>query len=281
MKPLIRISCLAAAALLIAACQPTTPNTRTTVTTWIPPASVPAGLSPVEATWAAARVVIPRKFVDGRDTLVMGTMSTGRVQRALAALTEQGTALPVIIFLHGCDGGGGTTMSTLAFHQVDHGYVTISPDSFARPNRQSYCGQSNHPQSRTMRWRHEEATYALAQLQAAPWARKSHIYLAGQSEGGLAISSDRTRGYRGRMLFGTTCFGATHRRVSTPNGEPTLVIVGSRDHKLRAAGANPNHTCRVNSHPASGSLKLPTSEHVVAKLPAAQQAINRFLRATE
>jgi len=277
MKPLIRISCLAAAALLITACQPTTPTTRTTVTTWIPPASVPAGLSPVEATWAAARVVIPRKFVDGRDTLVMGTMSTGRVTRALAALTEQGTALPVILYLHGCD---RSNHPALALYQAEHDYITVAPDSFARPNRTSTCGQIKWPHSKSVKWRHEEATHALAQLQAAPWARNSHIYLAGQSAGALAISADRTHGYRGRMLFGTGCFTTLNHRVSTPDNEPTLVILGARDKVLRSYGDSLT-PCKVNRHPASRSIKLPTSEHDMANLPAAKQAINRFLRATE
>ena len=262
---------LIAVTALLAGCQQ-----RTRLTVWTPS---PEGLSPVEATWATAKVIIPRQYVDGKDTLVMGTMTDGRVKRALATLADKGVALPVIVFLHGCNGGGNTIWD-LAFSQADHGYITVAPDSRARPNRITYCGVPTHPQGKAIQWRNQEATNALRHLQSAPWAKNSHIYLAGHSEGGLAVSVNTAEGFRARLLFGTTCFGARNRRVSAPGNQPSLAIVAKRDKTLRAAGAT-MVPCRVNGHPASRSISLNSDQHQVATLPAAKAAIHRFMRATE
>ena len=271
MKHVLRIALLIAAAALLAGCQQ-----RTRLTVWTPS---PEGLSPVEATWATAKVVIPREPVDGKDTLVMGTMSDGRVKRALATLADKGVALPVIVFLHGCNGYGNTIWD-LAFAQADHGYITVAPDSRARPNRTSYCGVTTNPNSQNMRWRTQEAANALKHLQSAPWAKNSHIYLAGHSEGAAAVSVNKNAEFRARLVFATNCFASINRRVTAPNSQPTLALLSKRDKLLRSYG-NDMVPCRVNSHPASRSITLNSDLHAVATLPAAKAAIDRFMRATE
>ncbi|MBS36479.1 MAG: hypothetical protein CMO26_11200 [Thiotrichales bacterium] len=51
----------------------------------------------------------------------------------------------VIIYLHGCDGHDLDTNAVLWRRLARLGYLTVMPDSFARPGRLSVCGHQKAP----------------------------------------------------------------------------------------------------------------------------------------
>ena len=85
-----------ALAMVLAACQPATR----------PSAGADSAEDPVARTWRYASVVLPPDPADATQTPMAGLMYQGRVQDAIAKLNDLERKLPVILYLHACNGLG-------------------------------------------------------------------------------------------------------------------------------------------------------------------------------
>ena len=166
---------IAIATALLTACVPTATTKPTKVGDRL--------VSPVEATWLRAVTFVPALTGEETDSPVVGMMFHDEVQAALARLEARGRALPVIVYLHGCM-GQQTDVWTLGERYARQGYILIAPNSFVRPGRRETCGRSAWPGRGTVLLRDQELRHARAQIEQRPWARQSHVYLMGWSEGG-------------------------------------------------------------------------------------------------
>lgn len=203
-----------------------------------------------------------------------GLMYQGRMQDALAQPATDGQQLPVILYLHGCR-ALSVAFWKLAEHYARQGYASFAPDSFARPSRRRTCPDdaAGGAWRRTVQLRHEAIAFAREQLRAFPWAKQSHVYLIGFSEGGAVGRTSIEADLRARILLGMGCRSDTRR--PRPASQPTLIIKANRDPKLKGLGL-----CPTNRHPLSRAYEIDSDVHEITHDARVLQAIDRFLAAT-
>lgn len=175
----------------------------------------------LERTWDAALVRIPTDsgVWDGAPE---------------AAPVAPGSALPLVIYLHGCAGLGrddDPKLERLALR----GYAAIAPDSFARRARPDSCELATRRGGleRTVLFlRQAEARYALERALRLPWVDPGAVFLLGFSEGGTAAATvDTGRVLAGRIIEAWTCHSPwrEYNGLNSPPGEPVLALLASRD----------------------------------------------------
>ena len=228
----------------------------------------------VEATWLRAMIAVPTDPALDPTDYVVGMMFHEPIQSALASLEERGFKSPVIVFLHGCN-GVMDGFFTLGERYAKRGYITIAPDSFARPGRRPRCGKPTPPGTFQRRWREEELRYARDQLARQGWAKQSHIYLVGFSEGGGATARTTSPDFRARIVLGATCT----EPVKAPRTQPTLALVSKNDLTIQTLVGR-GEKCKVNRHPLSESRYIKGYQHDITAHPQVLRRIDRFLAQT-
>ncbi|MFP6747741.1 MAG: hypothetical protein VCD66_09125 [Alphaproteobacteria bacterium] len=215
-------SILAAAVMLVAACDPAMFNQSELLN----PSLLTEGGSDIARTFDQAMVVLPRR--DGLEPLV-GMLSDQAVRDHLAALPEN-WRYPAIVYMHGCT-GYGSLAPLQAFAKA--GFAVIAPNSFARRFRPLQCRPSDKTGGENIfvyDFRLVEISYALQRMAALPWIDNDHLYLIGTSEGGVAAALYRGEEFRARVIAQWTCHGLPFvRGLAAPAGEAVLAIVRGDD----------------------------------------------------
>ena len=261
---------IAIATALLTACVPTATTKPTKVGERL--------VSPVEATWLRAVTFVPALTGEETDSPVVGMMFHDEVQAALAGLETRGRALPVIVYLHGCM-GQQTDVWTLGERYARQGYILIAPNSFVRPGRRATCGRPQRPGQGTILLREQELRHARAQIEQRPWARQSHVYLMGWSEGGLATAWTTSAAFRARIVLASECGTVNAGRVRGPRTQPALALVADRDQNIRYRRSRVQK-CGVNGHPLSSSRYIRSMQHDLTTDSRVLRLIDRFLRQT-
>lgn len=260
------LAALAAAtlAMVLAACQPATR----------PSADADSAERPVARTWRYAGVVLPPDPADATRTPIAGLMYQGRMQEALAKLDGLGQKLPVILYLHACN-GLGVAFWKLAEHYAQRGYASFAPNSFSRGNRVRTCTRDRRSARtrQTASLRHQEISFARDQIRALRWVRQSHVYMIGFSEGGMVGHTSTEPDVRARVLLGVGCRNVLRR--PRPASQPVLIIKAKRDPILKGFGL-----CPTNRHPLSQAYEIDSDLHEITHDPRVLQAIDRFLVVT-
>ena len=155
-------------------------------------------------TWRGATVAVPFSAVDPALADVTGRMAEveDRLQAARPA-----ARLPVVVFLHGCNGLHPGYRVDLGFLRAQ-GYAVVAPDSFARDYKPRSCDRHSktggfHPG--VIGFRLAETAHALERVRAFPWVDPDRIVLMGQSEGGITTANWEGDGLAGRVILGWTC----------------------------------------------------------------------------
>jgi len=203
--------------------------------------------------------------------------------RGLAAAAPPG-GYPVVLYLHGCTGFGGTA----ALEEMARaGFLVVAPDSFARRFRPPQCTPSTLSGGRNIYvfdFRLTEIAYAVDRLRGLAWADADRLLLLGESEGGLAAALYRGDDFRGRAILQWTCQGAPYvRGLAAPPGEPVLAIVRGGDpwyDPARTPGQRGDCGSFLAGRPASESLVLGTdARHAVLDDPEVVRRLIGFFRA--
>jgi dienelactone hydrolase len=268
-----RIACAAlAAALAFVGCSREDLNRSETLN----PSRDYEAESDIALTFEQAVVAVPRG--DGASPL-LGRMSDLEVQRLLG---QAGRRLPVILYMHGCDGIGDTAaLEALA----EAGFVVVAPNSFARRFRPLQCSVSAGTGGQNVfvfDFRLTEISYAVHRLQGQPWVDLWRLFLIGTSEGGVAAALYRGEWFRARVIAQWTCHGNHFvRGLAGRPDEPVLAIVRADDPWYRAnRTANQAGDCGafMAGRPRSRSLILDSEGHDVFGHPATLPAVLDFLR---
>ena len=255
---------VAALAMVLAACQPATG----------PSTDVDSAEDPVARTWRYAGVVLPPDPADATRTPIAGLMYQGRMQEALAKLNDLERKLPVILYLHACN-GLGVAFWKLAEHYAQQGYACFAPNSFSRGNRIRTCPRDAASGAwRKTHWlRHQEISFAREQIRALRWVKQSHVYMIGFSEGGMVGHTSTEPDVRARVLLGMGCRNYNQR--PRPASQPTLIIKAKHDPILKGSGL-----CLPNRHALSEAYEIESSVHEITHDPRVLNAIDRFLAVT-
>lgn len=221
-----------------------------------------ADKSAVAATWNKGYVSIIGNYLCGFARI--GHPDTEK-ECLIPGVPDAKEPVPAVIFLHGCAGWNGRQARTMNLIK-ENGYVTFSPDSFARPGRKSKCGKVRRY---TLNLRLEEIRYAVKQIRKLPWVDQGRLVLAGFSEGGLAAARYAGNDFRAILILG---WGCGSRTINAPNSVPVLNLVGKDDKETRHG----NVLCSVGSRPHSKAIHVDAG-HEIPTDPAAYDIIGAFL----
>jgi dienelactone hydrolase len=238
-------------------------------------ASLPEGVTPVEATWLWGHYLVPDTITtDGSPRVyVYPHKDSSRIidppwtEVAVRQIKADAKA-PAVLVLHGCSGliRGGLGYRILL---MSEGYAIFEPDAFARP------GHTCDGSSITMR--REEIVYALAQIRRLPWVDQKRIVLMGDSQGGRTIARWDEPGFAAHIILAAGCVwnnGKSRRSPRAPDGVPVLAVMGSEDEFF--AGSE----CQISRDVGgSKSVVIPGAGHDILGHPELKQAVKTFLRA--
>ncbi len=245
--------------LPLAACQPT--------------ASLPPGVTAVEATWLRAQVATAPSLTEKGYLYQFNGSARGgdswltKVEQKL----KPGTSAPAVIWLHGCEGPGQQTKHVLRIFALA-GFSVFAPDSFARPGSRALCNTGNMDSRVALR--QAEVRHALAQIRSLAWVDQDRLVLGGFSEGSQAAAAWGGSEFKAHVLIGTNC-RHNDGSPSAPLGVPVLNLVGADDSWGYGSGCSLSAAQR-----ARGSLvkRYPGMGHDILYAPEVEAEIKAFLR---
>lgn len=234
-----------------------------------PMVKLPAGVTPVMATWRYGWYTIPGTYTrSGRALSLRPSPADPPWAQTAARALKPGVKVPVVLYLHGCTGihdQAGRYRNLL----LSQGYAVFMPDSFQRPGRLA-CGDEGDLRYR-VRLRLQELAYAAAQIRRLPWVDHKRVVLMGFSEGGNTVDHWAQPGFAAHIIIGSACT-LVGGAPAAPAGVPVLAIVGAHDQY------RPGLSCTVKrTVGGSESIVIPGAGHPVAQYPQTRAAIKTFL----
>ncbi len=229
-------------------------------------------------TWDGATVVVPFSRGDPGYRDVSGEMAN--VEAALLA-ADDAPQLPLVVFLHGCNGLHWGYRVDLEF-LAGNGYAVIAPDSFSRDYKPRSCdwrskSAGSHPG--VIGFRLAEAEHAVERARRFPWVDPDWIVLMGQSEGGLTTANYTGDGLVARVILGWTCqipwpplWGLRGDRDT-----PVLSVVSARDRWFDRWFLRGDCGQDMEGFVDATSVVLDNTTHHVMRLSEAREAVAGFL----
>lgn len=229
-------------------------------------------------TWAGATVAVPFSAVDPALADVTGRMAEVEVR---LRDVRPAAKLPVVVFLHGCNGLHPGYRVDVAFLRA-RGYAVVAPDSFARDYKPASCDWrartgGSHPG--VIGFRLAEAEHALERVRGFPWADSDRIVLMGQSEGGITTANYEGDGLAGRVILGWTCqipwpplWGLRGDRDT-----PVLAVVSEADAWFKPWYLSGHCGEDMDGFADARSVVLDSGTHHILRLPEGQHAVAEFL----
>jgi len=201
---------------------------------------------------------------------------------AVAARLPAGTAIPLVVYAHGCAGLDDDVVSW-ADALAHAGYTVVAPDSFARAGRRVSCdGRTVYPRRDpgVLALRESEIRYAVAQARMLTWVRQASIALLGFDQGGVVVAGYRGPPVTAYVVTGWTCTAPDVRHgLFTPPDRPVLAIRWADDPLFGDPAWNGDCGAHLDARPASRSIVLEGRGHSVAENAEAREAVLRFLQA--
>lgn len=229
-------------------------------------------------TWRGATVSVPFSAVDPELADVAGRMA--ELEPGLLEVRPS-ARLPLVLFLHGCNGLHPGYRVDLAFLRAQ-GYAVVAPDSFSRAYKPRSCDRHSksagfHPG--VIGFRLAETAHALERIRGFPWVDPRRIVLMGQSEGGITTANWEGDGLAGRVILGWTCqipwpplWGLRGDRST-----PVLSVVSRDDPWFAPWYVAGDCGIDMDGFADATSVVLDGSTHHVLRLSEAQQAVAAFL----
>jgi hypothetical protein len=220
----------------------------------------------VSKSWEKAEVFIPGKFFT-----------------AVPSKVDVEKPLPVVIYMHGCTGISRNDSEWGSFIK-GLGFITVMPDSMARPGRKQNCNPvmkrgGLFPQAHAMR--QEEISHTLEQIKKSPWADTKNIFLMGHSEGGVAAARNQLGGFRGIIISGWNCTNAKDPNfdgIFAPVDTPILTLEWDKD--PWQAGTPREGSCanKFGKRKKVRQIMFSGNQHDTYQQSGAQDAVARFLK---
>lgn len=222
----------------------------------------------IERTWSQALVVMP-PAAPGQEPRVDRLRASGLLQPARSGTRR--ARLPLVIYLHGCDGIGDIPLLKAL---AAKGYAVIAPDSLARRFRPLQCDAARRQggQNRFVYdFRLTELTFALERLDGLDWIDYRNLFLVGTSEGGVAAALFRGQVFNARVVAQWSCQGdPLIRGIGAPPGEPVLALLREGDPYY-----DPRNTPAQQGDCGPFLLGRPDSQSYV--LPRSLDGLNHFV----
>lgn len=190
----------------------------------------------------------------------------------------------VVLFLHGCDGLGGSTLigfeTAWVRYLIDRGFLVVAPNSFADPRPVQACAPPFPKKERIYDIRSAQTAFAIERLRAAYPGKKLLVW--GHSEG-AGVANRITLPVDGIITTGYQCGYRDTGKMLLDSLAPLLVIVGAEDPMANAAtrteGDSPESVCRrIITSSRWQFVLVPGMGHgAPIDEPAVRSAVARFL----
>ena len=237
-------------------------------------------------TFERATIVIP-KHINPDDPLSSKRVLIDEVMWIKKELDNipSDSAIPLIIYMHGCYGGGGVNEFRTYRFLAHNGYAVLAPNSYARKSKPISCDPKTYRAGfhrGVLGFRLAEAKYAHEAAKKMPWVDKKNIFLMGLSEGGITTAKYPHGGLAGRIILGWTCNSGIWQEydgISGPLHEPILAVVASEDpwftdHWLSGhCGDSPFNKRDIES------IVIDADFHDIQTLTSVRNKIMQFLKA--
>ena len=201
---------------------------------------------------------------------------------------QNGTQVPVIVFMHGSSGLGLKAIGEWQQWLAGLGYASIAPDSFALANHVTYkspIDKASYEKIHALRA--SEIAPALAALKGQSWADPRKLILAGTSEGSVPVARYAGTEFMARILYAWSCeanYFVTEPRNSFEAGKPVLNVISAQDPFfsptnpwLGNAQAQGHCAAALKDNAQASVLLVPNAPHTLLNLPATRSATAGFL----
>ncbi len=218
-----------------------------------------------------------RKIIIAAALMLAGCVTT--VEKSYEAAQVYGPPVGkergVVLYLHGCD-GGGLESHKWDFAQLfmDAGFVVVVPNSFADPRPPKSCSPPWMAKSQIYSIRDRQTKYALKQIRTEYLGKT--IVVWGHSEGG-GVANLIDEKVAGIVTTGYHCGYRNRATTQIREDVPFLAIMGTRDSYMPAALAS---TCaRVFQSPAWEYMIVDGMGHQpVVRRHEVREAVASFLK---
>jgi dienelactone hydrolase len=234
-------------------------------------------------TFDRATIVIP-KHLNPDDPLSSKRVLTDEVINIKKELDNipSDSAIPLIIYMHGCGGGGLIDYRTYHF-LANNGYAVLAPNSFAREYKPRSCDPETYTggfHRGALGFRLAEAEYAHEAVKKMPWVDKKNIFMMGFSEGGITTAKYPHGGLAGKIILGWTCNSGwpEYEGISGPRDVPILAVVASNDPWFRRPSLSGHCNDGLFTTRNIESIVIDANYHAVHTLTSVKNKILEFLQ---
>ncbi len=233
------------------------------------------------AVVAKGALVLPASVTGG--AIFVGTMKDAPSQVVGKA--------PVVVFMHGSSGLALKAIGEWQLWLAGMGIASFAPNSFALPDRLTYKSPvAKDIYEKIHLLRRSEIDLATQAVNAAPWADRTRLVLAGTSEGATAVARYNAGldTFAARMVFSWSCednyFVETHK-TALPTDRPVLNVMSANDTFfspsnpwLGNASATGHCGAELKNNKQAVVVLIPGAPHTLMNLPAARHATAGFLK---
>lgn len=234
--------------------------------------------SELKRTWDAAIVYLPDDGLEipfavrlpGPDgTSALELIMEWAIKEGKFARLPKSKKYPVIIYLHGCTGFSSHSTDAGIFLASQLNAVVIQPASFAREYRPRNCNPSTKSGGSfrpAIRFRIEEANYAIREARKFSWVDSANVFLMGFSEGGYATAKFTGEPVNARIIEGAPCHAgwSDWNGLDAPENEPVLSLLAHQDPWYRSA-RHRGKDCGSKMSKSNGSRSIVVTKGPYAK----------------
>lgn len=229
-------------------------------------------------TWTSALVFLPPS---------MGGAS-GRLLENESKLSSElliklnGKSLPLILFLHACEGLGHHRDDLLNYSKL--GFIVIAPDSFAREHRPLGCYEEQESYIRyydiAVAFQKTELDYAVKRIASLPWVDSKHQFLIGSGVGGMIVAHYQGNDFSRHVIEGWGCHHphTIFNGIWTSPQIPLFTVLSKNDGWYQnVPGFEGDCSQYLEHRPDSVSIILDRPAHYVSWYPGSRSALIKFL----
>lgn len=196
--------------------------------------------------------------------------------------------VPTLLFMHGSGGlkKGATYRKWIVTHNK---FIFFAPNSFKIKNRPYY--QTPAPlkdYEKVHDFRQAEIYYNLEKLESLRFIDMNHLFLFGNSEGGLAAAAFKGRVFKGRIITAYSCEDSYYSKdfkLGVSKKEPVLNIIGTHDQffsnnskPTKGRKVDGHCTKALSKHPKAKVILLPQTKHDITLNPYVKYEIIGFFK---
>lgn len=236
----------------------------------------------IEDTYKYAFIGIPKGF-GGLKKPYFGTLNKFKKKYPDFSAKEK---ISTILFIHGSKGlGKGEAYRKWI---VEAGFIFFAPNSFKVENRPTYTTPAKlKDYEKVHKLRQDEIQFNLKKLKNISFIDKKHLFLMGNSEGGLAAAAYKGRAFKGRIITAYSCENGYYSKdfkLGVKKCEPFLNIIGTQDEYF-GKDSKPNKKHKVSGNCTQALLKyrkakvvlLPQTKHDITTNIYVKEDIVSFL----